>query len=65
MPILSKSVIAVALFAVAAVLMLGLLNMARGGSANRSQLLMRWRIGLQLLAIIIIMVAIYLATSHE
>ena len=32
----------------------------RGGSANRSQILMRWRVGLQALAIAAIVVAIYL-----
>ena len=44
-----------ALIAVAAVLLLGLINMARGGSANLSQTLMRWRVGLQFVAIIVIM----------
>ncbi len=63
MPILSKSVILVALIAVAAVLTLGLLNMARGGSASRSQMLMRWRVALQFIAIIIIMTAIYFASA--
>ncbi len=63
MPVVFKSVILVALIAVAAVLVLGLLNMAVGGSAKRSQTLMRWRIALQFLAIVIIMVAIYLASS--
>ena len=33
-----------AVVAVAVVLLLGLLNMLRGGSANRSQNLMRWRV---------------------
>jgi hypothetical protein len=46
--------------AVVVVLMLGLINMMRGGSSNRSQLLMRWRVGLQFLAIIVIMAAIWL-----
>ncbi len=63
MPIVFKSVIIVALIAVAAVLTLGLLNMAVGGSASRSQMLMRWRIVLQFLAIILIMVAIYFASA--
>jgi hypothetical protein len=60
---LSKAFILVALIAVAIVLLLGLLNMARGGSMNRSQQLMRWRVALQFIAIIIMMTAIYLA-SH-
>lgn len=47
--------------AVAIVLLLGLWNMMRGKSPNVSQKLMRWRVGLQFLAIIIIMVTVYLA----
>jgi len=49
-------------FAVAAVfvvLLFGLANMMRGGSANTSQKLMRLRIILQFVAIIIIMIAIW------
>jgi hypothetical protein len=49
----------VAIGAVVVVLMLGLINMMRGGSSNRSQLLMRWRVGLQFMAIIVIMLAIW------
>jgi hypothetical protein len=45
--------------AVAVVLALGLWNMMRGGSADRSQKLMRWRVGLQFLAIIVLMATIY------
>ncbi|MEQ8267091.1 MAG: twin transmembrane helix small protein [Parvibaculum sp.] len=52
----------VALIAVLAVLLLGLFNMMRGGSASRSQTLMRWRVGLQFLAIVIIMAGLYLST---
>ena len=51
----SNWVIIAALAAVAGVLVLGLFNMTRGGSANLSQTLMRWRVGLQFLAIIIVM----------
>ncbi|MBX3489412.1 MAG: twin transmembrane helix small protein [Parvibaculum sp.] len=51
----------IALIAVLAVLLAGLWNMMRGGSANRSQLLMRWRVGLQFLAVIVIMLGLYLA----
>lgn len=51
----------VALIAVLAVLLAGLWNMMRGGSANRSQLLMRWRVGLQFLAVVVIMLGLYLA----
>lgn len=49
----------IAVGAVAIVLGLGLWNMLRGGSANRSQVLMRWRVGLQALAIVVLMLAIY------
>jgi Hypoxia induced protein conserved region len=48
-----------AVAAVAVILVLGLLNMMRGGSASRSQNLMRWRVGLQFLAIIILMAALW------
>jgi hypothetical protein len=51
----------IAVAAVAAVLVLGLITMARGHSPNLSQTLMRWRVGLQFVAIVIIMIAIYLA----
>ncbi len=51
----------VALGAVAIVLALGLWNMMRGGSANTSQKLMRWRVILQLAAVILIMAAIWFA----
>ncbi len=49
----------IAIIAVAAVLLLGLLNMARGGSSQKSQKLMRWRIGLQAIALAVIMGVIW------
>ncbi|MFM8746006.1 MAG: twin transmembrane helix small protein [Aestuariivirga sp.] len=49
----------VAVGAVAVVLLLGLVNMFRGGSANTSQKLMRWRVGLQALAILVLMLTLY------
>jgi len=52
--------ISVALGAVAVVLFLGLANMMRDGSANTSQLLMRWRVGLQFVAILVIMGVLWL-----
>lgn len=61
MGILTQSLVVAALIAVAAVLALGLLNVAAGGSAHRSQRLMRWRIALQFIAIVIAMAAIYLS----
>ena len=53
-------VIMAALAAVAIVLFLGLWNMLRGGSANRSQKLMRWRVILQFFAIIVVMLVLWL-----
>jgi Hypoxia induced protein conserved region len=48
-----------AVVAVAVVLVLGLVNMLRGGSASRSQNLMRLRVLLQFVAIIVIMGVIW------
>jgi hypothetical protein len=56
---LSSIALPVALGAVALVLMLGLINMMRGGSPNRSQTLMRWRVVLQFVAIVITMLAVW------
>ena len=56
---LSKFILPVALAAVAFVLLLGLVNMMRGGSPNTSQRLMRLRVALQFVAIIITMVALW------
>lgn len=61
MSTLISYLVPLALAAVVAVLLFGLWNMMRGGSASRSQTLMRWRVGLQFLAIILIMTAIYFA----
>ena len=43
-----------AILAVFVVLLLGLWNMLRGTSPNTSQKLMRWRVGLQFVAILAI-----------
>jgi hypothetical protein len=51
----------IAVGAVFVVLVLGLVNMMRGGSANASQKFMRWRVILQFAAIIVIMGAIWFA----
>ena len=48
-----------ALLAVVVVLLAGLWNMMRGKSPNLSQTLMRWRVGLQFLAIVIAMILVY------
>jgi Hypoxia induced protein conserved region len=56
---LSKFILPVALAAVAFVLLLGLVNMMRGGSPNTSQRLMRLRVLLQFVAIVVTMVALW------
>ena len=48
--------------AVLLVLIFGLINMLRGGSMSRSQTLMRWRVGLQFAAVILLMAGLYLAS---
>jgi hypothetical protein len=50
----------VAAIAVLIVLGFGLFTMMKGDSPNLSQKLMRWRVGLQFVAIIVIMTAVYL-----
>jgi hypothetical protein len=50
-----STLVPVAVAMVAGVLLLGLVNMMRGGSANVSQRLMRTRVLLQFLAIVVIM----------
>jgi hypothetical protein len=52
--------IVVALMAVAIVLVLGLWNMMKGGSPNRSQSLMRLRVLLQAVAILVVMIVIWM-----
>jgi Hypoxia induced protein conserved region len=56
---MSHFLVPVAIVAVAIVLLLGLINMMRGGSPNRSQKLMRLRVLLQFVAIIVIMATIW------
>lgn len=56
---MSHALVPIAIVAVAIVLVLGLINMMRGGSPNTSQKLMRLRVLLQFIAIIIIMTTIW------
>ena len=49
----------IAIGAVALVLLAGLANMLRDGSPNMSQQLMRWRVGLQFVAVVVIMAVLY------
>jgi hypothetical protein len=58
-----RYLIGAALVAVLLVLLAGLWNMTRGTSPNLSQTLMRWRVGLQFLAIVIIMLVVYIWRS--
>ena len=51
-----------ALGAVFIVLLAGLWNMTRGGSPNRSQTLMRWRVILQFVAILVMMAALWFSS---
>jgi hypothetical protein len=61
--LLSKLILPIAVGAVALVLLLGLINMMRGGSPNRSQKLMQWRVLLQFIAIVITMLTVW-AMGH-
>jgi hypothetical protein len=45
-------VVNVSIAAVAVVLVMGLVNMLRGGSPTKSQQLMRWRVILQFIAVL-------------
>ena len=56
---ISMIVLPIAVGAVALVLLMGLVNMMRGGSPNRSQKLMRLRVVLQFVAIMITMLAVW------
>ena len=60
---LSTIILPVAVGAVTLVLLLGLLNMMRGGSPNRSQKLMQMRVLLQFVATVITMLAVW-AMGH-
>ena len=56
---MDKIFIIIAIGAVAVVLGMGLWNMMKGGSPNRSQNLMRWRVLLQAVAIAVIMITLW------
>ena len=60
---LSNFGVAAAVGVVALVLVLGMVNMLRQGSGNTSQTLMRWRVGLQFLAIVVIVIVLW-ARGH-
>jgi hypothetical protein len=56
---MSHYLVPIAIAAVAVILILGLVNMMRGGSPHTSQKLMRLRVLLQFIAIIVIMLTIW------
>ncbi len=57
---ISTIILPIAVAAVALVLLLGLINMMRGGSPNKSQRLMRLRVLLQFVAIVVIMFTLWI-----
>jgi hypothetical protein len=56
---MSHIMVPIAIGAVAIVLLLGLVNMMRGGSPQLSQRLMRLRVLMQFIALIVIMLTIW------
>ena len=58
--VLSNLVLPIAIAAVVLVLLLGLVNMLRGGSPNTSQKLMRLRVLLQVVVICITMLTLWM-----
>jgi hypothetical protein len=57
---MSHYIVPLAIIAVAVILGMGLVNMMRGGSPNRSQSLMRMRVLFQFIAIVVIMATIWI-----
>jgi hypothetical protein len=57
--VLGKIVLPIAVAAVALILLLGLINMMRGGSPNTSQRLMRLRVLFQFIAIVLTMFTVW------
>ena len=57
---MSQILVPVAIGAVAIVLLLGLVNMMRGGSPHLSQRLMRLRVLMQFIALVVIMLTIWI-----
>jgi len=63
MQILIEYMIPILLLAVAFIIVMGLWNMLKGGSANKSQKLMRLRIIMQTVAIIFLILLVYLRSG--
>jgi Hypoxia induced protein conserved region len=57
--VLIYALVPLSLAVVAVILLFGFLNFARGGSPQVSQKLMRWRVLMQFVALVIIMVTIW------
>jgi Na+/melibiose symporter-like transporter len=57
---MSYALVPIAIGIVAVVLVLGLVNMMRGGSPQTSQKLMRLRVLMQFIAIVVIMLTIWI-----
>jgi hypothetical protein len=62
---LSEVLVPIAVASVVIVLLMGLINMMRGGSPNRSQNLMRMRILMQFIAIVITMTTIWMMGGQQ
>ena len=62
MEFFARLLVPIAVLAVAVVLLLGLWNMMRGGSPNRSQNFMRARVLVQFAAIVVIMAALWITS---
>lgn len=58
-----NALVPIGMVAVVIVLFMGIWNMMRGGSGNRSQMLMRWRVGLQFIVVVLVMGTLYLFGS--
>ena len=61
METLSTYLVPIAVGVVLIILLAGLWNMMRGGSPNTSQMLMRYRVAAQFVAVIVAMGALWLA----
>jgi hypothetical protein len=59
MPHWTSLLLGAALGAVALTVLLGFSNMIRGGRPDLSQNLMRWRVGLQFVAIVIVLAILF------
>jgi hypothetical protein len=58
--VLIYALVPLALFVVAVILLLGFINFGRGGSPQTSQKLMRWRVLMQFVALVVVMLTIWM-----